>query len=346
MEMPSIASTAGRSLNEYNRGGHMPISIEELKNRFPNLTDEDNKENISEIASFDYVLENTDGSFQTASLNISKSTQHAIIEQIKNKIDGYSKASLIDFDFTKELGKNQIGVMDISACPERLSSMLAASNQPNRESLSLPKKYEKLVVAYIITIIDGTSDDPPIKVIKKLHLYNILSSNKKKPRIGLVKGAVTSISEKLVITAPESFDVIVSDDTVFVLKENNFNFLFGDRETLKKKVIENKEKLETIIDNPDDFVANIASDIRQLRGLYHVLTIRTKIKIDNKKLEWLEGEIKKKTGTQDAIFQRNDEKIKCTKENSKYVYWLLANRYIVTYLNGDLYVAGSVYNIK
>ena len=44
MEMPSIASTAGRSLNEYNRGGHMPISIEELKNRFPNLTDEDKKE--------------------------------------------------------------------------------------------------------------------------------------------------------------------------------------------------------------------------------------------------------------------------------------------------------------
>ena len=325
----------------------MPISIEEIKKRFSNLTDEDKKENISKIVSFDYVLENTDGSFQTTSLNINKSVQQTIIKQIKNKIDKDSKASLIDFDFTKELGKNQIGIIGISACPERLSSMLAASNQPNRESLSLSKKYEKLVVAYIITIIDSTSDEPhSIKVIKKLHLYNILSSNKKKPRIGLVKGAVTSIPEKLVITAPETFDVIVSDDTVFVLKENNFNFLFGDRETLKKKVIENKEKLETIIDNPDDFVANIASDIRQLRGLYHVLTIRTKINIDNKKLEWLEGEIKKKTGTQDAIFQRNNEKITCTKENSKYVYWLLANRYVVTYLNDDLFVAGSVYNIK
>ncbi len=334
-------------MNECNRGGHMPISIEELKNRIPNLTDEDNKENISEIASFDYVLENMDGSFQTASLNIKKSVQQTIIKQIKNKIDGYSKASLIDFDFTKELGKNQIGAMGISACPERLSSMLAASNQPNRESLSLPKKYEKLVVAYIITIMDSTSDEPhPIKVIKKLHLYNILSNNKKKPRIGLVKGTVTSIPEKLVITAPESFDVIVFDDTVFVLKENNFNFLFGDRETLKKKVIEKKKKLETIIDNPDDFVANIASDIRQLRGLYHVLTLGTKINIDNQKLERLEGEIKKKTGTQEAIFQRNNGKIKCTKENSKYVYWLLANRYIVTYLNDELFVAGSFYNIK
>ena len=93
----------------------MPISIEEIKKRFSNLTDEDKKENISKIVSFDYVLENTDGSFQTTSLNINKSVQQTIIKQIKNKIDGYSKASLIDFDFTKELGKNQIGAMGISA---------------------------------------------------------------------------------------------------------------------------------------------------------------------------------------------------------------------------------------
>lgn len=327
----------------------MVATLENLKDKLSKLVEEDKKSEMLGEVGLDYVLEyeDTNKPFQTFSLNTERDVQKLIIKEVRSRIGKYKDDNVIDFDFTKELGHHQIGRIALSDCPERLGKMISASNQPNRKSFSLSKNNKNQVVAYVTTISDNRDNSAsPIKVIKKMNLASILSKNKKKAQIGLIKGTVKGVPKDLVLIAPESFDLIVVDDTVFVLDERNFHFLFSGTEYLKKVIKANSAKLDSAFDGSDALINYAERNPSVLRGLYHVLTKQKTILLDNGKIHDIENRIKKQTGSSNPIFDHSNEKIVCTKDNAKYIYWLLAKKYALNLLGEDIFVTGSQYPIK
>lgn len=327
----------------------MVATLENLKDKLSKLAEEDKKDEVLGEAGLDYVLEYGDinSPFQTFSLNTERDVQKLIIKEVRSRIDKFKDDNVIDFDFTKELGHHQIGRIALSDCPERLGKMISASNQPNRKGFSLSKDNKNQVVAYVTTISDnGDNSASPIKVIKKMNLASILSKNKKKAQIGLTKGTVKGMPRDLVLIAPESFDLVAVDDTVFVLDERNFHFLFSGTEYLKKIIKDNSSKLDSTFDGSGTLINYAEHNPGVLRGLYHVLTKHKTILLDSGKVNDIEERIKKQTGSSNPIFERSNEKIVCTKDNAKYIYWLLAKKYGLNLLDEDIFVTGSQYPIK
>lgn len=335
----------------------MTATFEDLKSKLLELSNEEDKkgklkdQNMDLLgeASMDYVLEYKTQSnpFQSFSLATEKAVQKNIIDEIKNRVHKYNNSDIIDFDFTKELGHHQIGKIELSNCPERLGQIVKASNQPNRKSFSLSKENKPHIIAYIITISHKTDNNySTIKVIKKMNLVRILSKNKKKAQIGLTKGTVKGMPSDLVLISPESFDVVVLDDTAFVFDERNFHFLFSEPEYLKNKVTENSEKLDSSFTGGDILISYAARNPSILRGLYHVLNRQKPIHIARDKVSAIENKIKVKTGISDTIFEYSNEKIVCTEDNAKYIYWLIAKKYGLNMIDDDIFVTGSQYPVK
>ncbi len=326
----------------------MVVSLQSLQKKLYELAKEEEKEMPGE-ASLDYILEykDQDKPFQTFSLNTERDVQRLIIKEVENRIRKLKDKNAIEFDFTKELGREQIGVIELANCPERLTKMIKASNQPNRNSFRLSKDNKNKVIAYITTISKvGDNSTSHIKIIKKLNLANILSRNRKKATMGLIEGTVKGMKEDLVLFSPESFDLVVMDDTAFVMDERNFHFLFSGTPYLKKVVEDNKSKLDSTFEGYDNLIHYAEGNPAVLRGLYHILTRKNGIKLDKTKVNSIEVKIKQQIQSKDPIFEYSNGKIVCTEKNANYVYWLLSKRYGLNILDDEIFVSGSQYPIK
>ncbi|HLH85379.1 MAG TPA: Kiwa anti-phage protein KwaB-like domain-containing protein [Thermoplasmataceae archaeon] len=327
----------------------MVVTLEGLKKKLSELANKDERNEMTGEASLDYVLEYNDQNnpFQTFSLNTERDVQELIITEVEKRIRKLKEENAIEFDFTKELGREQIGVIELSNCPERLTKMISASNQPNRNSFRLSKDNKNKVIAYITTISKvGDNGTSHVKIIKKLNLASILSRNKKKAAIGLIEGTVKGMSKDVVLFSPESFDLVVMNDTAFVMDERNFHFLFSGTQYLKSVIEGNKNKLDSIFDGYDNLIHYAERNPSALRGLYHILTRNNGIKLDKEKVKSIEEKIKKQKRSDDTIFEYSNGKIVCTEKNSNYVYWLLSKRYGLNILDDEIFVSGSQYPIK
>lgn len=328
---------------------HLPITLQELKNMLSELVPEDKEKEIFGEVSVDYVLEEgtQPNPFGTYSLDTEKEVQKTILKEIKKRIDSYKDTDSIDYDFTKELGHHQVGIIDSSDCQKRLIDMISASSQPNRKSFSLTKKNKSEVIAYIITITHRDKTDfPPIKVIKKLNLANILSKNKKKASVGLTKGTVRGMPKDIVLMSPESFDLVYTDGTNFVTNEANFHFLFSGTEFLKANIKGKRDKLDDSFEGADNLISFAERNPSVLRGLYHILTKYDKIEIDHGKATNIEAKINQKNGTNVTIFYFSGEKIICSEDNVRYIYWLIAKKYALNMSDETIFRTGSQYPVN
>lgn len=327
----------------------MVVSLQSLQKKLSELAKEEKGKEMPGEVSLDYILEykDQDKPFQTFSLNTERDVQKLIINEVEKRIRKLKEENAIEFDFTKELGREQIGVIELSNCPERLTQMISASNQPNRNSFRLSKDNKNKVIAYITTISKVEDHiNSHIKIIKKLNLSNILSRNKKKAEMGLIEGTVKGMKENVVMFSPESFDLVVMDDTAFVMDERNFHFLFSGTQYLKKVVEDNKNKLDSTFEGYENLIHYAEGNPAVLRGLYHILTRKNGIKLDDEKVRSIEAKIKMQIRSDDAIFEYSHGKLVCTEKNANYVYWLLSKRYGLNILDDEIFVSGSQYPIK
>lgn len=327
----------------------MVATLQSLQEKLSELAKKEKGKEMPGEASLDYILEYEDQNnpFQTFSLNTERDAQKLIIDEVEKRIRKLKEENAIEFDFTKELGRDQIGVIELSNCPERLTKMISASNQPNRNAFRLSKDNKNKVIAYITTISELRDNGTPhIKIIKKLNLASILSRNKKKAKMGLIEGTVKGMSEDVVLFSPESFDLVVMDDTAFVMDERNFHFLFSGSQYLKKVIEDNKNKLDSTFDGYGNLIHYAERNPSALRGLYHILTRKNGIKLDEEKVKSIEAKIKMQIRSDDTIFEYSNGKIVCTDKNSNYVYWLLSKRYGLNILDDEIFVSGSQYPIK
>ena len=328
----------------------MVLSLKDLKDEMSRLYGDEAqgaKNNRTDV-SFDYVSDplSEGRPFNAFSLDMEDEPKKIIMDEVKAKICSYKDENVIDFDFTKELGQNQIGIIPLANCPDRLISMIKATEQPNKGSQSFSQEDKENVVCYVITMLRRENDKyVQIKIIKKLHLSKILSKNKKKPRLGLMDGTVRGMPEDFVLMSPESFDLVVMDDTAFIINEKNFHYLFSGAGYLKSKIEQNKSKLESEFEGVDNLIEYASKNYSVLRGLYHVVMLDKITQIDSQKIKNIESMIVQQKGIKEPIFTYSHKKIKCTPENAKYLYYLLAKKYGLNLIDGNIFVAGSTYPV-
>ena len=78
--------------------------------------------------SIDYVLETDDPDkpFDTYSLSVDKNVQGIIADQINIRIQKIENSKAVNYDYTKELSRSQVGIIDIKASALRLPQMISS----------------------------------------------------------------------------------------------------------------------------------------------------------------------------------------------------------------------------
>ena len=320
----------------------MTVSVDELQKMMDSLKDGG--------VSIDYVLETDDPDkpFDTYSLSVDKNVQGIIADQINKRIQKIDNSKAVNYDYTKELSRSQVGIIDIKASALRLPQMISAIDQPNRTSFKMDKKKKDLVVAYVVSIHKNVSGkDLQLKVIKKLNLVSILSKNKHRAEVGLIKGEVKGVPEDLVIMSPEAMDVIAYEDTAFIFNEINFHFLFSGSELLKEEIEKNKSIFQSALKESEKLIEYAKKNPSILRGIYHLATAKKNISIDRYKALDIERRIQVVNKTNTKIFDFDPSgKIVCTDSNIKYVYWLLTKKYALSLVDDELKIFGSTYPVR
>ena len=320
----------------------MTVSVDNLQKIMESLKDGN--------VSIDYVLgtDDPDKPFDTYSLSVDKDVQGIIAEQINKRLQKIDTSKVVEYDYTKELSRSQVGIIEIKASVARLRQMVSAIDQPNRTSFKLDKRKKDLVVAYVVSIHKKVSGkDLQLKVIKKLNLASILSKNKHRAEVGLIKGVVKGVPEDLVIMSPEAMDVIAYEDTAFIFNEINFHFLFSGSELLKEEIEKNKSIFQSSLQESEKLIEYAKKNPSILRGVYHLATANKNISINQNKALDIERRIQAVNKTTTKIFDFDPSgKIVCTDSNVKYVYWLLAKKYALSLVDDELKIFGSTYPVS
>lgn len=292
-----------------------------------------------ERVDFDYVAVPIDGKsdkFDSFSMEVEPQAQKNIVETIKDKIrKSATSAEGVQFNMSTELGKNQIGVADVSDLGSKFANFMEAAKDLNAP---FDKKAEKRIIGYMVRVGD-------LKIIRNLNMTNLLSTHKRKLEVGLKRKKIKRIEEGVILISPESMDVVCVDDSAYILSEQHFHFLFSGTTFLKGEVEKKKSKLEKYVDDVDMLINYAGSNANIIRGLYHIVTDDKMTAIDRGKISGINTKYKQKYGADKGPLVLKDGKLKCDEKSIKYVYWYLGAKFGQNLITEDLFGIGSSYPV-
>lgn len=321
------------------------VDLKELKT----LIDKTDENDIS----FNYIEKCTikdDSSqikFESYYLDIVETARYTLKNELNKKIQKFldKKYEVVEFNPSVELSTSQIGKAILEEQFSLLNEIITASQQPNKKFSSRDanhfNKLKKGIICYVIKIND-------IFLIKHINLISIFKTNRKKVYLGLYSGKIKNIDHQFIILSPDNFDIIYykNDNTFFVIHEREYHYLFSDTEVLIKKILATKDNLANVIYNSDILIDYAKRNPTILRGLYYLSYSKLK-QLDKNYIKAVEDKIKKQKNLPDneIIFELINNKIKCTKENIKYVYNLLMKKYAKNLYDDRLFISGSEHKI-
>lgn len=278
---------------------------------------------------FKYILKYKDekgnNCFQIKGLNINKvrekvkDTIKTRMQKLNEELDN-GKLELQDFDFSMQLGNEQIGVLGNKNFPEDLKKVLERLDGADAKITNKDKKNEN-AIGYVIRI-------GKVMVFKKIPFYKLLKG-RTGYSLGLKIGSVVDIGQgSMLVVSPDDFDALVVDGTALIFSESNFNFLFAETTKLMDNLENERKTIGEIVTDSEALLDYLRRYPSTVRGFYYKVAQRSLTKFDKNFIEDVNKRMKKN------LMLDEDGKVVCVQSNAKDVYRLIMGKFAEKLLNG------------